>query len=497
MGRRIRWTMLLCVLLVGVSVAVSANELRISTPTQPTTLDPAFGIGMGEYMVNGLLYDKLVLLDASMELVPCIATSWEASDTADEWVFYLRQGVQFIDGSTLDAHDVVYTFERVLNPDVGSPGRGTLGPISRVIADDDYTVRFVLSVPYAEFPVHLALRWGGIVPVGAGESLSHTPLGSGPFVLKEWVVGSHIRVEANPGYWDPEVPGVNAIVVKFLPDAIAEIVAFETGELDIIAEVPGDLITRVRRIPGAQIEEVASGSWIPMIMRTDTPPFDDPRVRLAVKYAIDRQALVDIALGGRGIPANDHTIPPNNPYYLDVPIREQDYDMARQLLEDAGYPDGFEMELVASMDRPTRARVALAIQQMVAPLGIKLNVTTMSHDIYIAQVYRQGGAYIGWWGFRPTADGNLYPFFTCDGSWNEYVYCNDEFDAILDEARGELDPERRTALYHRAQEILMEDGPALIAAYTSWVGAWHPHVKNFAVHPLTWFDHLRWVAIEN
>lgn len=490
------WWMFLVLLLFASSSAVAADVLRVGCPTQPRTLDPAFGINMAEYMVNGLLYDNLVLLNSDFELVPCLAVSWEASADASEWTFHLRQGVVFFDGSPFEANDVVYTFQRILDPDIGSPGRTSIGPLEKVIAVNSMTVKFVLRSPYAEFPTELTKRWGRIVPEGANDELATIPNGTGPFRLTEWIVGSHITLDANQNYWDPETPGVERITINFFPDPVAEINAFETGELDLIAEVPIDLYDQVKRVPGVQVEEIAAGSWIPMIMRTDTPPFDDPRVRLAVKYCIDRQAFVDTAMRGHGIPANDHSIPPNSPYYLNVPLRQQDYAKAAELLAEAGYPNGFEMELIAATDRPERVKLALVIQQMCAPVGIKFKVKTMSYDVYIAQVYKQGGCYIGWWGFRPTADGNLSPFFTCDGSWNEYAYCNTELDEILREAQGELDQEKRVALYHRAQQILSEDGPALIPVYTSFISAWQPYVKGYSIHPMTWFDHLRWVRIE-
>jgi peptide/nickel transport system substrate-binding protein len=371
-----------------------------------------------------------------------------------------------------------------------------VGPIEAVEEVDSLTVKFKLNSAYAEFPVELTKRWGRIVMEGAGESLANTPAGSGPFILEEWIVGSHVSVKANPNYWDPAVPGVDEVIVKFFPDPIAAVNAFETGEIDILGELPQDLANRVKGMSEAVVEEIAAGSWIPMIMRTDTPPFDNPKVRLAVKHCIDRQGLVNMITEGHGVPANDHPIPPNNPYYLNVPVREQDYEKAKALLAEAGYPNGFEMELVAATDRPLRAKMALAIQQMCAPAGINFKVRTVSYDVYIAQVYKKGGCYIGWWGFRPTADGNTFPFFTCDGSWNEYVYCNDELDSILRDARGELDEDKRMGLYQQAQSILTDEGPALIPAYTSFISAWKTYVKGYSVHPMTWFDHLRWVTIE-
>jgi peptide/nickel transport system substrate-binding protein len=260
-------------------------------------------------------------------------------------------------------------------------------------------------------------------------------------------------------------------------------------------EVPFAAYRQVSGIQGAKVLEVTTGTWIPLIMRVDTRPFDDVRVRQAVKYSVDRQQLVQAVLGGRGTPANDHNVPPNHPFAWQAELRARDIATARQLLREAGLPDGFEFELVAATDRPVRSDLAVAVSQMAREAGIDLKVRTIDYDTYIAQVYKKGPLYVGYWGMRPTLDGQMYPFFTAGGSWNEYAYDNPELKKTLEEARAALGTDERKRLYQRAQQILHEDGPALISIFTNFITAHRENVRGYQAHPLTWMDHLRFVSL--
>jgi peptide/nickel transport system substrate-binding protein len=164
------------------------------------------------------------------------------------------------------------------------------------------------------------------------------------------------------------------------------------------------------------------------------------------------------------------------------------------LLAEAGLEDGFEFELIAATDRSIRADTAITIQQMVSEIGIQFDVQTIDYDTYIAQVYRQAPLYIGYWGMRPTLDSQMVPFFTTDGSFNEYAYSNPELDETLFAARGELDDEARMALYQQAQQILSEEGPVLIPYFLNVTSAYRSEVAGFEAHPLTTFD-LRYVSL--
>ena len=478
----------------GATPSRSGGQLVVSMSQSPSSLDPAFGINAPELSVNAWIYDNLVQLTPDLELKPMVATEWSSNDQADVWTFKLRDDVKFTNGRQLVAEDVVFSIMRIIDPDTGSPGRNGLGPIETVEAEDDLTVVFKLSSPYADFPLELTQRWARIVPKEAVDQLKNNPIGSGAFKLAEFVPGSHVRVVRNEDYWDPDAALVDEIILRTFPDEVAEITALRNGETHIMWDVPTASYDQVAEIPDVTISEVATGTWIPMVMRVDTPPFDNPLVRQAIKYCLDREQFVDAILFGHGTVANDHPVPPNHPFHWDAEPRQRDIEKARQLLADAGYPNGFEFELIAATDRSIRADTAVTIQQMVKDAGITFNVKTIDYDTYIAQVYKQGPLYIGYWGMKPTLDGHLVPFFTTGGSSNEYAYSNPELDEVLFAARAELEVDKRKALYQEAQRILSEDGPAVVPFFLNLMTAYRKEVVGHKTHPYTYFD-LRYVSL--
>lgn len=476
--------------------ARSGGKLVASMSQSPSTLDPAFGINAPEFAITSWIYDNLVWLGPDLVPRPMIATEWSPNDDASVWTFKLRNDVRFTNGRSLVADDVVFSVSRIINPDTGSPGKSGLGPISTVEAPDEQTVVFTLISSHADFPLELSQRWGRIVPREAEGQLATEPVGSGPFTLAEYVPGSHVRVVWNPDHWDPDAGLVDEIVLQTFPDEVAEITALQNGDVHVIYDVPSAAQEQIAGIENVAISEVATGTWVPMIMRVDTPPFDNPLVREAIKFSLDRTAFVEAVLFGHGAPANDHNVPPNHPFAWQAEPRARDIERAKALLAEAGMPDGFEFELVAATDRSIRADTAITIQQMVKDVGITFNVKTIDYDTYIAQVYKKGPLYIGYWGMRPTLDSQMVPFYTTDGSFNEYAYSNPALDEKLFAARAELDVERRKALYQEAQQILSREGPVLIPFFVSQASAYRAEVVGFEAHPLTSFD-LRYVALQS
>lgn len=472
----------------------SGGRLVASMSQSPSSLDPAFGINSAEFAITSWIYDNLVWLGPDLVLQPMLATEWTPNDGADVWTFTLRDDVTFTNGRQLVADDVVFSISRILNEDTGSPGRNGLGPITSVEAVDPQTVVFTLASPYADFPLELSQRWARIVASEAAENLATEPMGSGPFMLAEYVPGSHVLVVRNEDHWNPDAGLVDEIELRIFPDEVAEITALQNGDVHILYDVPPAAFDQVAGSADVTITEVPTGTWVPMIMRVDTPPFDNPLVREAIKYCIDRPAFVDAVLFGHGTVGNDHNVPPNHPFAWEAEPRPRDIDRARELLAEAGLPDGFEFELIAATDRSIRADTAITIQQMVAEAGITFNVRTIDYDTYIAQIYKQGPLYIGYWGMRPTLDSQMVPFFTTDGSFNEYGYSNPELDDVLFAARAELDDEARKALYQQAQQILAEEGPVLIPYFLNFVNAYRNEVVGYEAHPLSYFD-LRFVSL--
>lgn len=479
----------------GGTPAARGGKLTVSMSQSPSSLDPAFGINGPEYSITSWIFDNLVWLGPDLQLKPMLATEWSSNENATVWTFKLRGDVSFSNGRQLVADDVVFSVTRILDKSTGSPGRTGLGPIDTVEATGPQTVVFRLTGPYADFPLELSQRWGRIVPKEAVGKLKSAPIGSGPYVLAEYVPGSVVRVVRNDKHWDKTAGLLDEIILRTIPDEVAEVTALRNGESQLMFDVPASAYDQVKKQQGVSVSEVATGTWVPMVMRVDTKPFDNPKVREAIKYSLDRPKFVDAVLLGKGTVANDHNVPPSHPFYWKTEPRKQDIAKAKALLAEAGLPNGFEFELIAAKDRSIRADTAVTIQDMAKAAGIKFNVKTIDYDTYIAQVYKKGPLYIGFWAMRPTLDSQLTPFFSTGGSLNEYAYSNPRLDDTLVNARGELDQEKRKTLYQQAQQILSEEGPVVIPYFLNSTSAFRNQVVGFEAHPLGYFD-LRYVSLK-
>jgi peptide/nickel transport system substrate-binding protein len=473
----------------------SGGSLVVSSSESPSSLDPAFGINGPEYTVTSWIFDNLVWLSSKLELQPLVATKWDSTPDAKTWTFTLRDDVKFTNGRQLVADDVVFSIMRILNPDTGSPGRSGVGPVDTVEATDDQTVVFHMKSSYADFPLEMTQRWGRIVPKEAVADLKTKPIGSGPFKLKEYVPGSYVKVEHNSDHWDPNAGLVDEIELRTIPDTIAEVTALQNNETQLMLAVAVDSVDQLKKSDGVVVDEIPTGNWYPMIMRVDTHPFDKKEVREAIKYCMDRPQFVDAVLQGHGTVGNDNNVPPNHPFAWKSDARARNIDKAKELLSQAGLANGFEFDVVAATDNPIRANAAVTIQQMTKDAGIKFNVKTIDYDTYIAQVYKKGPCYIGSWAMRPTLDSQLTPFFSTGGSFNEYAYSNPDLDKILDQARAELDADKRKDLYIQAQQILTNSGPAIIAFFGDVITAYRDTVVGFKSHPLSYTD-LRYVSLK-
>lgn len=471
------------------ALAQADGVLKVSFRSSLVRLDPAFAISSDEYIATQAIYDNLTRLDETMSAVPGLADKWNSPDGGKTWVFTLRDGARFHDGRPVEAEDVVFSVRRVIDPEGGSPGRRALGPITDVTAEDRLTVRFTLEGPFAEFPAILTGTFARVLPRDSGDQLDNAPVGSGPFKFVEWVRGQYLRLEANPDYWLEDSPKIKEVWLVSYPALAAEQAALTSGDIQMMWDVPLNLVPVVSRTPDVNLIEVASTSFQPIAMRGDQPPFDDSRVRQAVKHAINRDQVMGFVLQGRGGIAQDMPVAPSSAYYNEEALAPAyDPEKARELLKAAGYPDGFEIKLFASNERSGCIETAQVVKPMLEAVGIKVDIQQMPWDRFLAEVWKKETFFVSNWVGRPTIDEQLYPFFHSTGSWNEYNYSNPEVDRLLDLARGELDIEKRRQYYHEVQKILAFDGPAIISYFSNYATARSVKVEGIPVSPLKWVD---------
>jgi len=461
------------------------GSLKVSHPGTPRQLDPAKQISGDEYLVTLAVYDTLVWFDHDLTLKPMLAESWQISDDLKTYTLKIRQGVKFHHGKTLDTNDVITTIKRLLDPGVGSVLRSSLDVIDSMDAPDSSTVVIKLKQPYSELLAPLSSREASVIPADRVDKLSTEPSGTGPFLFKEIVQGDHVTVTKNPNYWQQGLPYLDEIVYKEIPEQAARITSLANGETDVMWFVPFDLVEQLKSTQGVTVDEVTTESWDPLVMNITKKPWDDPRVRQAMRYAINADELIKVSLFGHGVKTPIPLSPQNPLYPTGVTMIEQNYDKAKQLLADAGYPNGFETPMYIGVGRPQRERAAVAIADMLKPLGITCNIQRMPIDKFFAEVEGNGELYTdGFFGDQGT-DMHLYPYFHSTGSWNNIVFHwkNADADKALEQARATKDPNERKKLYAQLTDILNQDGPCVIYWVANHINAYRSNVQGFKSWP--------------
>jgi len=466
----------------------AGGTLKMAWSSSPRTLDPALTIQGDEYMITQAVYDNLTRVDEKLQPQPMLATQWSSDAQARIWTFQLRKGVKFHHGRELKASDVVFSFERVLDPKTGSPGRTAMGPIEKVEAVDDYTVRFRTTAPYGDLPVSVGVTFGRIVAADRADKLATEPVGTGPFRLVEFKPGERTRMVKFADYWDKPRPYLDELWQVNMPQPATQVASLTGGEIQLMFEVPVAFIGTLEKARGVSIPSVKSTSFQPVVMSTERKPFDDNRVRSALKLLLDREAIIKAIWQGRATVADDHPVPEISPFYVALPQRTRDVARAKQLLADAGYPQGFGAEIWTSNERVGMQELAVAIQQMVAEAAIKLEVKTVPWSVFNSNVYKKEGLYINNWFGRATIDETLYPYFHSTGSWNEGKYSNPKLDKLLEEGRSSVDVGKRKEMYAEAQKVISDEGHYAVVYHTQYTSAMRVNVKGYALHPLRWCD---------
>ncbi len=458
---------LLCSLLLS-GAAAAQTTLRIGLASDPDVLDPTLSRSVAARQVFAAMCDKLVDIDARLQPVPQLATSWAWSADGLALDLQLRPGVRFHDGAEMDAAAVVAGLQRHLRTN-GSTRRGELGPVRAVEATGPLAVRISLSQPFAPLLAALTDRAGMMVsPRQAqvtGADFAREPGCAGPFRLTRRIAQDRIDLERFDGYWDAARIHVDRVTYRPLPDTTVRAANLRAGQLEIIERVmPSDVaeLRRDRRVQLLQSPSLAS-IYIAVNMANgaaaQSPVGQDARVRQALELAIDRTVLNQVAFEGLYAPGNQ-SVPPGHPQHIAaLPVPGRDVARARALLREAGFADGVRIRM--SVPNTTEyVQASEVIQAMAAEAGIRLELQV----IEVATLLRQWTAgefesLIIQWSGRTDIDNNLWGFNACGESLNGGKYCSEAADAALREGRSNVDPARRMAAYQRAMQVLLQDRP--------------------------------------
>lgn len=446
--------------------AQRGGTLRMALSADAEGLDPAKVSSFSSITGFENVYSSLLRFDKDMNLVPELAEKWEISPDNLTYTFHLRQGVKFHTGRPFIAKDVQYSLMRILDKATGSPNSWAFDAIDRIETPDDATAVIVLKQPYAPLLPHLAEQVAAMVPeeeVKIDGDLQKKMVGTGPFKFVEWTPGTSLKLERNPDYWEEGLPYLDGIAFQPIPDDTARSTALRTGTVDVIEYVPQKDVPILEQDSNISLVGGLRSSYGYVGFNTARKPFDNIKVRQAFNWAVDPQEVVDVAAFGLGDPLNGGGPIPKFDwaYAADLHVYKKDLDKAKQLMKEAGYPDGFKATIKGGAQYDWIIKTAESVAEQVKPLGVELEVVRQEWGLHLDEVFTKkdfDAVALGWIGFVDPDD-YMYGQFHSGQAWN-YVGLNDpEVDRLLDEGRSVLDQEQRKKIYHDLQARLLELAP--------------------------------------
>lgn len=427
------------------------------------------------FQVTEKIMSRLVRPGQDGKPTPDLALSWSSNNNATEWIFKLRTGVRFHNGKPFTAADAAYSLRRVQDPKLDSPARAAISMISKIEAVDASTLKLTLSAPFADLPLILTDYRLMVVPEGSSDTIKTTGIGTGPFKVEKFDAQGTTVLVANNDYYEG-APGVARMEIIGIPDAQARFQALMGKQIDMMQGLTSQQRTLLSRMAGFSVQEIPTGNWRGIVLRTDMKPFDDVRVRRAIRLAVDRKAMLNLAAGGAGTVGCDTPVGPRD-QYRSARTCEPNVARAKSLLAEAGYPNGLDMELNVATIEAVWPAMAEAFQQQVAAAGVRVKIVQVPTDGYWNQVWMKRPATMTRWNDRP-ADGILNEVYRTGQRWNESGLSDAKLDATLDAARSELNFERRRAKYIEAQDLLWENGGTVVGFHVNLLVGVNPRVKN-------------------
>jgi len=466
--------------------------------SSPTNLDPRVGIDASSERIHELIFDDLLERDEHLNVRPALAERWDIPDRLT-YIFHLHHGVKFHDGGPLTARDVKWTFDSMLQGKIRSTKTAAYRFVDRVEARDDYTVVFHLKEPFATLLWNLSDGAMGIVPYGSGDEISRQPIGSGPFRFISAEPDKEVIIERNSDYWGEKarLERVRFIVV---PDTTTRALELRKGSADIVNNaLTSDLVLALEREPNLEVLHGPGTVLNYLAFNLRDPILKDVRVRRAIAFAINRQPMIEYLWRGFAQPAASVLPRQSWAYNAEVPGYDYDPQRARQILDTAGYRAvggvRFHLTMKTSTEETTRL-IAAVLQQQLREVGIALDIRTFEFATFFSDV--TSGAYqlysLRWIGGNEDPDIFEYAFhsakFPPHGA-NRSYYSNSRIDALIDQARSELDQNARKQLYAEIQQILADELPYVNLWYLDNMLVHSKRVQGLTLNPSGNYDFLK------
>jgi len=438
----------------------SGGTLRVGFTFDPATLDPHKGVAGTEHNILFSIYDTLVTYDQDLNEKPQLAESWDIPNP-QTYVFKLRKGVKFHDGTPFDAAVVKWNIERHLEPSTASMVRGQLSVVKALEIVDDHTITFHLHHPSATLPMILADRGGMMVSPSAvqqlGEDFGRKPIGTGPFKLTEWTTNVRIVLEKFDGYWDPRHAHLESIVFQILRDVTVRTANLRAGKIDLAYMVAQKDLPTLERDRNLQVDKRITTEFYKGFMNKGREPMSNTALRQALSYALDREAILKGVFLGQGEVAYGPL--PSWHWAYDPKLAQEkgyrrDLDKARAKLKEAGFPNGLKVEGLTPNEDPWR-QLGEVVKAQFAEIGVELNAPLV--DRAETRVFFQqgkGDVYVSRWTGRGEADMTITENYHSKGAFNVGNYAVPGLDALIEQARGVFDRAERTKLYHQIQAVV-------------------------------------------
>jgi peptide/nickel transport system substrate-binding protein len=481
----------------GGSGSEEETTVRIGIANGGWDLIPARDTDFDSNKVYTLIYDNVVNLNAAAEVVPDLAREWSReSDT--QYVFSLEEGVTFHDGTEFTADDVKYTYDWIVENE--NPRKNYVSAVEDVVVEDDFTVRFDLSEPFAPFlyKVH-AVMWplSQTAMEEYGDEYNQNPVGTGPFELTEWESGNRAVLEAYDDYWKDDQPNIDRIEFRILPEDSSKVAQLETGSIDLVDRMPPQFTDRVESSGSARVITTTGVSSGRVDFNTDVEPLGDRRVRRALAWAIDKERIVETVLQGYGKPGKA-ILPDSFPQYNDS-ISDFDHptgnpSRAQELLDEAGYGDGLSLEIKTSTQSRHR-RAATLIQSMWGEVGVDVSIQSLEGNAFWSQE-TSGDFEVAVSNFTWFGDPDTLLYLYHSEGLNVWNISNSELDGLLEDQRRTVAPESRAEVINRIQEITYEEAYSIYTYYPQRIQGISTRISGFEQYPNGSFRSLDGASVE-
>jgi len=445
--------------------------------------DPALISSDSEVLVANHVYDYLVDIDPQNNIMPRLAKDWEISEDGKTYKLNLVEGAKFHDGSPFGAEDVVWTFNRLRDPEAELPTSDLYSNIESIEATGDYEVTFTLSQPNPFFLNDLSDNHALVQKANTEDPTQFN--GTGPFKVDNYNPEDRIEMSANNDYWIDGQPKLSELEIIFFADETASVDALRSGQVDLVMRMSTVLFESLKDEAGIITVDIPTNGFDLIRLRSDREPGNKPEVIKALRMATDREAILNLVQQGYGAIGRDSPIGPMYASYYteETPLPSRDAEGAKQLLADAGYPDGMTLDL-HTPDTGGRPDLAVVLKDQWAEAGVDVNVLVEPESVYYGDDgWLEVDLGITGWGSRPYPQFYLDVMLVCDAKWNESHFCDEEFDRLSQTAGTTLDEEERVQAYAEIQKLLIERGPVIIPYFFAQFAAINDQFDGFELKP--------------